>query len=113
MSIFKYYDPSNYNSTEELIDELVEEEFNGTSIRTSKRCDDSNSSIVLGYTVVRPDIRPDLKLEVMYGQKPNGEFRIYISIEGNFNNRYFDLEPRWLEIINTIKKEKLLWNGMN
>ena len=45
------------------------------------------------YTVVRPDSRPDLKLVIrLFGR----DLQIYT--EGNMDNRYIYLEPKWLEI---------------
>ena len=59
---------------------------------------------MLTYTIVRPEShRPDLKLEIWYIWSP--EHVLKISIEGNLDHRYFDLEPMWLEVLKTLKKE--------
>ena len=103
-TLFNYYDPANYDSPEALLDKLVEDEFNGTSARTGRYHDESNTNVILKYTVVRPDSRPDLKLEIRYIQEPKEILEIYT--EGNFSNRYIYLEPQWLKILQTLKEKK-------
>jgi len=80
----------------EKFDQLVQEEFNGTSTRTNFRRGEVED--VLEYTIKRHDSRPDLKLTIRFNPTIR-QVKIY-----NGEERYLDLEPIWNKIF--TKKEE-------